>query len=283
MAEDGVLLYQILQNARVRLVDAGDKQCDESWTQLNNRFPYDSIGYIRKGEVSLTVNGQVSVMQPGALYYIPAMNLFSHYATQGLARVYWTHFVLGPEDLKLSHRLEFPVSVKLSRPQEVESLFEELLAAREDNSPGGALLRNGLMGQLAALFLTLGQESLRLRPTERFEEMRRTAEYIRENLDKELSVELLAARVGLNPHYFIRVFQHFFHETPMHFVLRQREEEARRLLECSSLSVKEIGLSLGFSNQNYFSAFFKKRSGCSPSAYRALKNRFSEEKSFKQS
>lgn len=278
MAEDGVLLYQILQNARVRLVDAGDKRCDESWTQHNSRFPYDSIGYIREGEVSLTVNGRMSVMQPGALYYIPAMNLFSHYATRGLARVYWTHFVLGPEDLELSHRLEFPVSVEPPYPQKVEALFAELLKAREDASPGGALLRNGLMGQLAAQFLTLGQDSLQIRPTERFEEMRRTAEYIRENLDKELSVELLAARVGLNPHYFIRVFQHFFHETPMHFVLRQREETARRLLECSSMSVKEIGLCLGFSNQNYFSAFFKKRSGCSPSAYRALKNRFSDKK-----
>lgn len=277
MAEDGVLLYQILQNARVRLVDAGDKRCDESWTQRNNRFPYDSIGYIREGEVSLTVNGRVSVMQPGALYYIPARNLYSHYATQGLAQVYWTHFVLEPEDLELSHRLEFPVSVEPPHPQEVEALFAQLLAAREDHSPGGALLRNSLMGQLAAQFLTWGQESLRLRPTERFEEMRRTAEYIRENLDKELSVELLAAQVGLNPHYFIRLFQRFFHETPMHFVLRQREEKARRLLECSSLSVKEIGFSLGFSNQNYFSAFFKKRSGYSPSAYRALKNHFSEE------
>lgn len=272
MTKDRVLLYQILENAQVRLIDAGDKWCDESWTQLNSRFLYDSIGYIREGEVSLCVNGQVTLLQPGDMYYIPAMNLFSHFVTGVFSRVYWTHFVLGPKDLELSHRLKFPVSVRPSCSTEIESLFESLFQARQNPSPGGPLLRNSLMAQIAAQFLALGQEELALHPGERFDEMRRTAEYIQENLDKELSVELLAARIGLTPHYFIQVFQRFFHETPMHFVLRQREETARRLLTCSSMTIKEIGLSLGFSNQNYFSAFFKKRSGCSPSAYRSLKN-----------
>lgn len=271
MDEDRALLYQILENAQVRLIDAGNKWCDESWTQLNNRFPYDSIGYIRKGEVSLCVNGRTSLLQPGDMYYIPSMNLFSHFVTSGLSQVYWTHFVLGPKDLELSHRLQFPVSVRPPCPQDIESLFESLFQAQQTPGPGGPLLCNGLMAQIAAQFLSLGREELALRPSERFEEMRRTAEYIQENLDKELSVEILAARIGLAPHYFIQVFQRFFHETPMHFVLRQREEAARRLLTYSSMTIKEIGISLGFSNQNYFSAFFKKRSGYSPSAYRSLK------------
>lgn len=271
MDEDHALLYQILENAQVHLIDAGNKWCDESWTQLNNRFLYDSIGYIRKGEVSLCVNGRTSLLQPGDMYYIPSMNLFSHFVTSGLSQVYWTHFVLGPKDLELSHRLQFPVSVRPLCPQNIESLFESLFQAQQNPSPGGPLLRNGLMAQIAAQFLSLGREELALRLSERFEEMRRTAEYIQENLDKELSVEILAARIGLAPHYFIQVFQRFFHETPIHFVLRHREEAARRLLTYSSMSIKEIGLSLGFSNQNYFSAFFKKRSGYSPSAYRSLK------------
>lgn len=271
MAESDILLHQILENAQVRLIDAGDKRCDKSWTQLDSHFPYDSIGYIREGEVSLSVNHRTALLRPGELYYIPAMNLFSHYVTHDFAQVYWTHFVLGPKDLELSNRLEFPVSVHSQHPDEVEGLFQALFRSRQDLSPGGSLLRNGLMGQLAAEFLSAGQAQLQLRPVARFDEMQRTAQYIREHLDEDLSVERLAAQVNLNPHYFIRVFQHFFHETPIHFVLRQREETARRLLEYSSMSVKEIGLSLGFSNQNYFSAFFKKRSGCSPTAYRALK------------
>lgn len=59
----------------------------------------------------------------------------------------------------------------------------------------------------------------------------------------------------------------------MHFVLKEREKTARNLLENSEMSIKEIGLSLGFSNQNYFSDFFKKRSGFPPSEYRSLKRK----------
>lgn len=275
MAEKDVLLHQILENAQVRLIDAGDKRCDKSWTQLDSRFPYDSIGYIREGEVSMCVNGNTCLLRPGAMYYIPAMNLFSHFVTCDFARVYWTHFVLGPKELKLSQRLSFPVGVRPSHPQEIKALFESLFAARQESFPSASLLCNGIMGQIAARFLACQADSVKLRPAERFEEMRRTAEYIRENLDKELSVERLAARVGMNPHYFIRVFQQFFQEPPIHFVLRQREEAARSLLEYSSMSIKEIGISLGFSNQNYFSAFFKKRSGYSPSEYRSLKEKTS--------
>ena len=98
--------------------------------------------------------------------------------------------------------------------------------------------------------------------------MEKAAAYIQANLSKNLTVEELASQAGLNPHYFIKVFQQYFKETPIQFVLNQREKTARSLLENSGMSVKEIGLSLESSNQNYFLEFLKKRSGYSLSEYR---------------
>ncbi|WP_160142125.1 helix-turn-helix domain-containing protein [Pigmentiphaga humi] len=46
--------------------------------------------------------------------------------------------------------------------------------------------------------------------------------------------------------------------------------EARRDLAYSSLSVKEIALTLGFSDPGYFSRFFAKHAGMSPSGFRIL-------------
>ena len=40
------------------------------------------------------------------------------------------------------------------------------------------------------------------------------------------------------------------------------------MLRESDLSVKEIAAACGMDDQNYFSRVFKKRCGCSPSAYR---------------
>ena len=47
-------------------------------------------------------------------------------------------------------------------------------------------------------------------------------------------------------------------------------QEARRLLRFSAVQVSEIGYQLGFADPAYFSRFFTKRTGLSPSQFRLL-------------
>lgn len=270
-SETILLLNQIIQNFQVKLKDAGHKRCDESWNCARQFFPYDSIGYIKKGSIYMGVNRKGQEIKTGEMYYIPAMTEYSHRVLEECVEVYWTHFELGETGKEMSSRIEFPVGVCPKEPQAVEALFEELFRSRVSNVLGAPLRYTGLMCELAACFFELSGDHASLRSTGKSEKMRHIAEYIRANLDKNLTVEFLAAQIGLSPNYFIRAFQQFFQEPPIHFVLNQREQAARELLEKSEMSIKQIGFSLGFSNQNYFSEFFKKRSGYSPSEYRELK------------
>ena len=263
------LLNQMLQNFQVVFKDAGDKMCDLSWKCVDTHFPYDSIGYVRRGEIELCVNGETEQVRAGGLYYIPAMSCFSHHVIGETADVYWTHFEFGAGGRSITQRFEFPVSI--SRCEAVESIYEAMFQSMRSARLGAPFELTGLMYRLAAFFLGRCQEKLRLRNSGQFERMGRVTQYIDDNMDQELTVEVLAAQAGLSPSYFAQAFQRFFHQPPIQFVLQQREQAARTMLECSQLSVKQIALSLGFSNQNYFSEFFKKRSGCSPSEYRKLK------------
>ncbi|MBD5449507.1 MAG: helix-turn-helix transcriptional regulator [Lachnospiraceae bacterium] len=52
------------------------------------------------------------------------------------------------------------------------------------------------------------------------------------------------------------------------FILKEKTEEAKRLLCYSDKSLLNIGNYLGFSSQSHFSRVFKKYSGYSPSEYR---------------
>ena len=89
------------------------------------------------------------------------------------------------------------------------------------------------------------------------------------NIDRNLSVEALARECNLSVGYFSHLFRSVTGISPHAYMCRLRVERAKTLLENTDLSVLEIGLSVGFGDQNYFSRFFKEQTGAAPTAYRA--------------
>lgn len=93
--------------------------------------------------------------------------------------------------------------------------------------------------------------------------------YIEANLkEEELSIVAVASHVYLNPVYFGRVFKNTFHMTFKKYLLQQRMERAKGLLEEEGHSIGEICEQVGISNPSYFSHLFKKYTGRLPSEYK---------------
>ena len=93
--------------------------------------------------------------------------------------------------------------------------------------------------------------------------------YIDEHLDdEELSIVSVAAHVYLNPVYFGRVFKNTFHMTFKKYLLKQRMEKAKRLLQDTDSSIGDICNQVGISNPSYFSHLFKQYTGQLPSEYK---------------
>lgn len=91
-------------------------------------------------------------------------------------------------------------------------------------------------------------------------------------VDGELSSNFglvdLAALVGYSPDHFARLFKHAFHQSPYQYVLSRRIERAMTMLRDERLSIAEIALACGFSNQGHLTTAFKRRTGTTPGAYR---------------
>ena len=98
------------------------------------------------------------------------------------------------------------------------------------------------------------------------------AEQARELPDRSLyeavTVDDLAAAVGLSPSQLTRVFAARFGVTPYRYLLSRRLETARLLLRGTALPVREIAFRLCFSDEHYFSSLFRRKTGQTPSAYR---------------
>jgi AraC family transcriptional regulator len=93
-------------------------------------------------------------------------------------------------------------------------------------------------------------------------------EFIREHLNEPLSLEALAQQVGFSPYHFTRVFRQALGASPHQFVLRQRLERARQLLEQTDLPLAQVAVACGFAHQSHMTQVFAQRLGCTPRTYR---------------
>ncbi len=95
----------------------------------------------------------------------------------------------------------------------------------------------------------------------------RLCSYLAERLSSTLSVEEIAAYMGLSKSSLKRLCYEKTGGGVMHLFLSMKIEEAKRLLRDTDLNVTEIAERLSFSGVHYFSRFFKKQTGLSPLAY----------------
>lgn len=94
--------------------------------------------------------------------------------------------------------------------------------------------------------------------------------YIDTNIDKNISIDLLAKQICKSKSQTSRIFKNAYDITPYDYLLEQRIEQAKLLLKSTTLSIKEITLHVGFSDEHYFSGLFKKKTNYTPSEYRRM-------------
>jgi AraC family transcriptional regulator, transcriptional activator of pobA len=82
------------------------------------------------------------------------------------------------------------------------------------------------------------------------------------------SVAALAAPLGITPTQLNRVCRRVLGTSALDVLHARLLLEAQRDLAYTSMSVKEIALDLGFADAAYFTRFFQRRAGVTPTAYR---------------
>jgi transcriptional regulator GlxA family with amidase domain len=82
------------------------------------------------------------------------------------------------------------------------------------------------------------------------------------------SVDNLAARAGLSPRHFARLFRNEVGMTPAAWVEAARVSAARRLLESRRNAPKQVAVQCGFANADTLRRSFAKHVGVTPAEYR---------------
>jgi transcriptional regulator GlxA family with amidase domain len=100
------------------------------------------------------------------------------------------------------------------------------------------------------------------------EKIEQTISYMMDHLDQPLQVATLAAMACVSPSHYFALFKRRTGSAPMDYFTRLRMEHARRLLDSTNQSVKEVAAALGYDDPFYFSRVFKGVNRVAPSLYR---------------
>lgn len=88
------------------------------------------------------------------------------------------------------------------------------------------------------------------------------------NFRNERQPSFYAAQMGISPNSFSKICKQQFFKTPSTLIHERVILESKKLIHLTYKSIKEIAAELHFDDENYFSRYFKKHTGITPTAFR---------------
>ncbi len=98
--------------------------------------------------------------------------------------------------------------------------------------------------------------------------VRRVREHIDANISQRVKIETLAKLANLSVCYFVRALKQSVGVPPHGYLMRRRVERTLELLSRTDMSISEIALAAGFSDQSHCARRFRQHVGVSPRDYR---------------
>ena len=96
------------------------------------------------------------------------------------------------------------------------------------------------------------------------EKLLRAVEYIRDQLDTDLTVSGIAQAVYMSPYHFTRLFKESTGQSPHQYVVEARVRKAKDLLTTGKFTISEAAYHVGFVDQSHLTRHFKRVFGLPP-------------------
>jgi len=210
--------------------------------------PYAALSFRVSGTGDFKIGNKSSIVKPGDVLFIPSDLPYEvEYSVS-------ESIVIHLQSCNYCEAEAFSVE----NPSEVSLLFLRLLEDWHE--------RHSVNGAKAAVYGIL--EKIERDKMMSIEEtaFARCLRYVDDNFcDPSLDIGTVCNEGFISVSSLQRAFAQHVGMSPMQYVIKLRMDKALGLLMENSLSVKEISLRCGFSDEKYFSRAFKKRYGYPPS------------------
>ena len=216
-------------------------------------------------------NDEETIVHAGhmVLYRPKEPQKYEYYA-KDQTEVYWVHFTVNnvknflrrygiADDTRIIY-----TGISIEYKNLFMSMIEELNLQRIDYEE---MLINYFMILLISLH-RIALQKPRKKNLQNMNDMEQAAQYFRMHYNKPISIEDYAVSHNMSISWFIQNFRQYANTTPAQYVQSLRLTNAKMLLETTNYNITEIANLVGYENPLYFSRFFRKQFGASPSQFR---------------
>lgn len=246
---------------------AGNLVTSEAFTTDNvqGRADYYFL-YIVSGKMAVDLDdGAVEALAGSVIVFPPRYHYRYVYSGGEPLSYLWVHFT-GSYAEKLLTRLfekKLPFIVSIPGENKLAGDFRKLFDVFET---GGMFRTEELACSLEAMLIDAAFAAGKGCESRNFE---RSLRYIHSFYNKEITVESLAAMENISYYRYIKLFREKIGVPPTTYLINLRMNAACDLLANTDMSIKQIGVSVGYDDAHFFSRLFKKHTGMSPKEYRS--------------
>lgn len=261
----------------------------KNWEFRELSFPYWRIYYNSKRGAFLNYNGNKQELLPNKIYMIApntsySTHLFQHeIPEQGYAL---TGGRIGAEgeqkDLKspdLMEHLFIHFNIGMPYDNISPGIFTFNLTAHLEKNIGNIIQHLSVDSSHFNFITFLAIQSLISELLSSIDESKwdllakdyrvlEVLEFIENNLEVNLSNDVLASQCHMSTNAFTRIFTEEVGTSPQRFVKKKRIDAACVLLHHTDKTIDEVAINTGFANRYHFTRIFSQMIGLSPAKYR---------------
>lgn len=277
-----------LQLINICVLNAGHAQTTHQLCGTDLSSPFARLYYIKAGKATIHLPVGDIETKPGYMYLIPSFMPHSYVCEAGLEFYYLFVYERYGEQTDIFDMYNFPIEVQannaidllfqnycdfypeLSLPFSNAEEFYYHPAFREYALRYMKMDRfekmqlQGFVWIVASFFMKHAQK--RLEETD--DRILKLRQYIKDNINKEITLETLAEQICVTKSHLGRMFREGLGISPTQYIIRTKIQCAQRLLMTTNYSIRTIASEVGFSDVSYFIRLFKRNIGFTPQDYR---------------